>query len=71
MSGKYTDAQRLASKKYQKKLVSYSLMLLPEVHEYYKTAAKNAGIPLRQLILQSMDEKIERDGLMADESQDN
>lgn len=67
MAGKYTEAQAKASMKYKKKLSHYSLEMSQELYMKYKIAAQKAGLPFRQLILQALDEKIERDGLSNEE----
>lgn len=61
MSGKYTEAQKKATTDYLKKLSSISIRVKPEEAEKYKSAASEQGLSLREFILKSMDEKIERD----------
>lgn len=61
MSGDYTEAQKKASVKYQSTLSSISIRVKPEIAEKYKNAAAKHGMSLREFILKSMDEKIERD----------
>lgn len=63
MGKTYTDAQARATKEYLKKLVSISIRVKKEEKEKYDKAAEKAGMSLRSFILQSMDEKIERDSL--------
>lgn len=63
MGKTYTDAQARATKEYLKKLVSITIRLKKEEKEKYDKAAAKAGMPLRAFILQSMDEKIERESL--------
>lgn len=61
MAGKYTEAQKKATTDYLKKLTSISIRIKPEDAEKYKNAASVCGLSLREFILKSMDEKIERD----------
>lgn len=60
MSGKYTEAQKKATTDYLKKLSSISIRVKPEEAEKYKNAAASFGISLREFVIKSMDEKIER-----------
>lgn len=60
MAGTYTEAQRKASKKYQKTLASISIRLKHDDAERYKKAASDCGLSLREFVLVAMDEKIER-----------
>jgi len=55
----YTDAAKEATKRYQAKLKPISIRVQPEEHEHYKNAADHFGLPLRQFVLQAMDEYIE------------
>lgn len=55
----YTDAQREATRKYQATLKNLSVRMQPDQYDYYKSAAKRLGLPLRQFVLVSMDEYIE------------
>lgn len=60
MAGTYTKAQKKATTDYLKKLKSISIRVKPEEAEKYKKAASDCGLSLREFILKSMDEKIER-----------
>ena len=55
----YSAAQNEATKRYFTKLKSLSTRLQPDQYDYYKSAAKRLGLPLRQFVLVSMDEFIE------------
>lgn len=61
MGRDYTEAQKRASKEYQKNLSSISIRLKDEVADKYKEAAKRCNMSLRSFVLAAMDEKIERD----------
>lgn len=60
MAGKYTKAQKKATTDYLKKLSSISIRVKPEEAEKYKAAAEDHGMSLREFILTSMNEKIDR-----------
>lgn len=62
MAGKYTEAQKRATTKHLKTLSSISIRLKKEDAERYKDAAEKAGMSLREFLIKSMDEKIERMG---------
>lgn len=64
MARAYSQAQADASRKYQRKLAGIAIKVQPEQRDRYNAAAAAAGIPLRQLILQALEEKIERDHLL-------
>ena len=53
MAGKYTEAQKKATTEYLKTLSSISIRVKKEDAEKY-------GMSLREFILKSMDEKIEK-----------
>lgn len=61
MGSKYTPAQRRASDEYQKKLASISIRLKPDIADKYKFAAQRLNMSLREFVIASMDEKIQRD----------
>ena len=63
MGKSYTDAQARATKEYLKTLVSISIRVKKEEKDRYNKAAKKAGMSLRSFLLQSMEEKIVKDGL--------
>lgn len=63
MGKSYTDAQARATKEYLKTLVSISIRVKKEEKDRYNKAAKKAGMSLRSFLLQSMEEKIAKDGL--------
>ncbi len=63
MGAEFTLAQNEATKRYQRKQKAFNILVKPEMHQYYKGMAEKAGLSMRQFILRSMDEKIERDGL--------
>lgn len=63
MGKEYTEAQRRATDKYQKKLASISIRVKEEEAERYKKAAQKCGMSLREFVLKSMDEKIENEKL--------
>lgn len=64
MSRKLTEARAEANRKYQRKLAGIAIKVQPEQRDRYNAAAAAAGIPLRQFILQALEEKIERDHLL-------
>ncbi|MCD8355876.1 MAG: cag pathogenicity island protein [Clostridia bacterium] len=64
MPKKTTEAQKKASLKYQRKLAGIAIKVQPEQRDKYNAAAAAAGVPLRQFILQALDEKIQRDNLL-------
>lgn len=61
MGRKYTNAQKIATANYQKKLSSISIRVKPEEADRYRKAAECLGISQREFILAAMNEKIERD----------
>lgn len=61
MAGTYTEPQKKATLKYLNKLKSISIRVPEDEYRKYKEAAEAAGMPLRQFILSSMDEKIQRE----------
>lgn len=63
MGNSYTDAQARATKEYLKTLASISIRVKKEEKERYSLAAQEAGMSLRSFLLQSMEEKMERDCL--------
>jgi hypothetical protein len=63
MAGKYTEAQKRATAKFQKKLKSLSIRISEEEYEKYSSAAKRLNVPLRQFVLSSMNEKILKEDL--------
>lgn len=63
MGKEYTEAQRRATDKYQKKLSSISIRIKEEEANRYKQAAKKCNMSLREFVLKSMDEKIENANL--------
>ena len=63
MAGTYTEAQKRATMKHLGKLKSISIRVDEDEYIKYKKAADTAGLSLRQFILLSMNEKIERDSL--------
>ena len=56
-----TEAQKRASRTYQRSLANLSLKVKPELAARYKAAAERAGKPLRAYILEALEEKIARD----------
>lgn len=62
MAGKYTEAQKRATTEYQKKLASISIRIKKEDADRYRNAAEQCGMSLREFVLSSMNEKIEREG---------
>lgn len=60
VAGKYTEAQKKATTEYLKTLSSISIRVKKEDAEKYKKAAEKCGMSLREFILKSMDEKIEK-----------
>lgn len=63
MAGKYTEAQKRATTEYLKTLSSISIRVKKEDKEKYSSAAQNCNLSLREFILTSMNEKIERENL--------
>lgn len=67
--GRYTPAQNKATQKYMKEHLDDIRIRVPKgKKDYYKTAAENANQSLNQFVVSSMDERIQRDGLMPDEA---
>lgn len=70
MGNKYTEAQKRATLKNLKKLKSISIRIKPEEADRYKNAAGKCGLPLRQFILDALNEKIAREALGPDADMD-
>ena len=61
---RYSQAQNKASQKYHKAhLEQLAIRVKKGKKDYYKAAAESAGMSLNAFVIQSMDEKIERDNL--------
>lgn len=60
MAGKYTEAQKKATTKHLKTLSSISIRIKKEEYDRYRDAADRCGMSLREFVLKSMDEKIEK-----------
>ena len=61
MGIKYTEAQAAATKKYLKNIGEYKLRVSKEEKEKYMNYAKSCGISLNTLIIEAVNEKIERE----------
>ena len=61
MGNKYTEAQAAATKKYLKNIGEYKLRVSKENKEKYMNFAKSYGVSLNTLIIQAIEEKIERE----------
>ena len=64
MARKLTDARAEANRRYQRTLAGISIKVKPEQRDRYNAAALAADMPLRQFIIQALEEKIERDNLL-------
>ena len=60
MGGSYTEAQKEATKKYQKTLASLSIRLDKEFYEEIKEAAAREGVPVRQFVLSAISDRIQK-----------
>ncbi len=61
MGNKYTEAQAAATKKYLQSMGEYKLRVSKEDKERYMDYAKTKGISLNALIIQAIEEKMEKD----------
>ena len=61
VGNKYTEAQAAATKKYLKNIGEYKLRVSKEEKEKYMDHAKSCGMSLNALIIQAVNEKIERE----------
>ena len=61
MGNKYTEAQAAATKKYLKNIGEYKLRVSKEEIEKYMNYSKSCGISLNTLIIEAVNEKIERE----------
>ena len=61
MGNKYTEAQAAATKKYLQSMGEYKLRVSKEDKERYMDYAKEKGISLNALIIQAIEEKMEKD----------
>ena len=57
----YTEAQKKATRNYLRSLKSLSIRISDEDYIKYSNAAKKANTSLRAYVMQSIEEKIERD----------
>lgn len=59
MGGKYTEAQKKASLKYQSDKAQIKLTVAPEQHQRYHQHAQKKGISLTKLIVSLLEKDIE------------
>ena len=56
MAGKYTEAQKRATLKYQEDKVKIQIQVTPEQREHYKALASSRGLSLTQLIVKLLED---------------
>lgn len=60
MAGKYTEAQKRATKKYKESKKRVELWLSPEKKDLYRKLAERNGMRLSEYIICLLDEKLEK-----------